>query len=77
MIVDLGSEDRQILVGMGKFYEPEYFVGKRVVVVANLAPKKMAGFVSQGMVLAAGCEHGEKPHLLTVEGEVEPGAKVC
>ena len=77
LIVDLGSEERQILVGMGEFYGPEHFTGKRVVVVANLAPKKMMGYVSQGMVLAAGCGRGEKPVLLTVEEDVPPGSKIC
>ncbi len=77
LIVDLGGEERQILAGMGEFYGPEHFVGKRVVVVANLAPKKMMGYVSQGMVLAAGCGKGEKPVLLTVEEDVPPGSKIC
>ena len=78
MIVDLGGEQRQILAGLAKWYKPEEFVGKYVVVVANLKPKRMAGLVSQGMLLAT-CEEGEegRPVLLTVEGPVKPGARVC
>ena len=74
--VDLGSERRTILAGLAKWYKPEDFVGKYVIVVANLKPKRMAGLVSEGMVLAAPCEGG-KPVLLTVEEPVEPGSKVC
>lgn len=77
LIVDIGGEKRQVLAGLAKWYKPEDFVGKLVIVVANLKPKRMAGLVSQGMVLAAPCGDGEKPVLLTVEEPVEPGAKVC
>ncbi len=77
LIVDLGGEERQIIAGLGEYYEPEYFVGKRIIVVANLMPKRMMGYTSQGMLLAAGCEKGEKPVLLTVEEEVPPGTKIC
>ncbi|MCE4604902.1 MAG: methionine--tRNA ligase subunit beta [Aeropyrum sp.] len=77
LVVDLGGEERQVLAGIAKWYEPEDLVGKLVVVVANLKPKRMAGEVSQGMVLAAPCGDGEKPVLLTVEEPVPPGSKVC
>ncbi len=77
LIVDLGGEDRQIIAGLGEYYDPEYFVGRRIVVVANLMPKRMMGYTSQGMLLAAGCEKGERPALLTVEGDVPPGTKIC
>ncbi len=77
LIVDIGGERRQVLAGLAKWYKPEDFIGKLVIVVANLKPKRMAGLVSQGMVLAAPCGDGEKPVLLTVEEPVQPGAKVC
>jgi tRNA-binding protein len=77
LIVDLGNEKRQILAGLAKWYKPEDFKGKYVIVVANLKPKRMAGLVSQGMVLAAGCTEDTKPVLLTVEEEVKPGEKIC
>ncbi|MEB3757931.1 MAG: methionine--tRNA ligase subunit beta [Desulfurococcales archaeon] len=77
LIVDLGDEKRQILAGLAKWYKPEDFVGKYVIVVANLKPKRMAGLVSQGMLLAAGCTDDTKPVLLTVSEEVKPGEKIC
>jgi len=77
LIVDLGNETRQILAGLAKWYKPEEFKGKYVIVVANLKPKKMMGLESQGMILAAGCGDEEKPILLTVEAPVKPGTKVC
>ncbi len=77
LIVDLGGEERQIISGIAEWYKPEDLVGKRVVVVANLAPKRIRGYVSEGMILAAGCEKGERPYLVTVEGEVPPGTRVC
>ncbi len=73
--VDLGSERRQIVAGLAPWYEPEQLVGKRIVIVANLKPKKMMGVESQGMLLAAVGRDG-KPYVLTVDGDVEPGAKV-
>ncbi len=77
LIVDLGGEKRQILAGLAKWYKPEDFIGKYVIVVANLKPKRMAGLESQGMILAAPCDASSKPVLLTVEEPVEPGSKVC
>lgn len=76
-IVDIGGEERQILVGVARWYKPEDLVGKLVVVLVNLKPKVMAGLVSQGMVLAAGCGENEKPVFLTVEEPVPLGSKVC
>ncbi len=76
LTVDLGTEKRTILAGLAKWYKPEEFIGKYVIVVANLKPKKMAGMVSEGMILAAPCSGG-KPVPLTVSEPVEPGSKVC
>jgi len=77
LIVDVGGEERQVLAGLAKWYKPEDFIGKMVIVVTNLKPKRMAGLVSQGMVLAAPCNGDGKPVLLTVEEPVEPGSRVC
>ena len=54
--VDLGYETRQIVSGIAKFYEPSALIGKKVVIVANLAPAKLCGIESQGMLLASGEE---------------------
>jgi tRNA-binding protein len=81
LIVNLGSEERQIISGIAEYYSPEQLIGKKVIVVANLKPKMIRGFESQGMILAAGCKEDEdkgiKPTLLTVDGDVPPGTRVC
>ncbi|HWG96054.1 MAG TPA: methionine--tRNA ligase [Nitrospira sp.] len=72
--VSLGTEQRQIVAGIGKKYDPDALIGKTIVIVANLKPAKLMGIESQGMVLAAGDTdvHG----LLTIQEEVDPGTKV-
>ena len=72
--VSLGSEQRQIVAGIGKKYEPETLIGKTIVIVANLKPAKLMGIESQGMVLAAG--DSEVRGLATFIEDVEPGTKV-
>ncbi len=72
--VDLGTEQRQIVAGIGKKYGPEDIVGKTIVVVANLKPAKLMGVESQGMVLAAGDE--EVQGLVTLQEETEIGTRV-
>jgi methionine--tRNA ligase beta chain len=54
--VDLGYEKRQVVSGIAKFYEPEALIGKKIVLVCNLAPAKLCGIESQGMLLASGEE---------------------
>jgi len=74
--VDLGSlGKRTIVAGIGLKYEPEDLVGKRIVVVANLQPRKLMGVLSHGMLLAATGEDG-LPNLLSVDGQPEPGTKI-
>lgn len=72
--VSLGTEQRQIVAGIGKKYEPDALVGKTIVIVANLKPAKLMGIESQGMVLAAGDD--DVRGLLTIQEEVDPGTKV-
>ena len=72
--VSVGAEQRQIVAGIGKRYEPESLIGKTIVVVANLKPAKLMGIESQGMVLAAG--DTEVRGLATFVEDVEPGTKV-
>jgi methionyl-tRNA synthetase len=69
-----GGEQRQIVAGIGKKYEPESLVGKTIIIVANLKPAKLMGIESQGMVLAAG--DSEVRGLATILEEVDPGTKV-
>ena len=72
--VDLGTEQRQIVAGIGKKYDPQSLEGRTVVIVANLKPAKLMGVESQGMVLAAGDK--EVAGLVTVQEDIEPGTKV-
>jgi methionyl-tRNA synthetase len=76
--VDLGYEKRQILSGIAQWYAPEDLIGRRIIIVANLAPRKMRGLESHGMLLAA--SHGEdgKPILATFaeSDEIELGSRL-
>lgn len=76
-MVDVGEESpRQILAGIAEHYEPESLIGKKIVVVANLAPRKLRGFESQGMVCAASVGDGDKPVLATFSEDVPNGARL-
>jgi methionyl-tRNA synthetase len=75
LTVALGEERRTILSGIAEYYAPEDLIGKRVVVVANLAPRKMRGIESQGMILAATDENG-KVVIVTPERLVPSGVEV-
>jgi methionyl-tRNA synthetase len=75
--VDLGFERRQILSGIAEFYTPEELLGKRIAVIANLAPRKMRGLESHGMLLAAsGEDHSSKPILATFSDDIALGSKI-
>jgi len=74
--VDLGYETRQILAGIAKAYEPEQLVGRKIVIVANLAPRKMRGLESNGMLLAASLGEEGKPVLASFLEDVPLGAKL-
>jgi methionyl-tRNA synthetase len=72
MKVDIGLETRTILGGIGKSYEPSELVGRKVVVVANLAPRKLMGTESHGMLLCAS-DNSSKPYLLAPQDDAKPG----
>jgi methionyl-tRNA synthetase len=75
--VDLGPlGKRQILSGIAEFYTPEELTGRRIVVIANLAPRKMRGLESHGMLLAASDGDHGKPHLATCGDEIALGARL-
>ncbi len=73
--VEIGTETRTILSGIAKYYTPEEMVGKLVVVVTNLAPAKLCGTVSEGMLLCASDDEGHVV-LLTPEQVVKSGSKI-
>lgn len=73
--VKLGDEERQVVAGIAKSYEPENLIGKKVVIVANLQPVKLMGLESQGMILAVETESGEL-QILNVSDLVKNGTRV-
>lgn len=73
--VDLGSEVRQIVAGIAEAYAPEALIGRKVVIVANLAPRKLRGLESNGMIVAASLDGG-KPVLAAFLEDVPVGARL-
>jgi len=77
MQVDIGEEKpRQILAGIAEYYAPEKMVGRKVVIVANLQPRKLRGYESQGMVVAASYGEEGRPVIATFEEDVPNGARL-
>ncbi len=75
--IDLGEErPRQILAGLAEYYEPEKLIGRKVVVVANLKPRKMRGLESQGMICAASLAEDDSPALASFLEDVKIGARL-
>jgi len=74
--VDLGYEKRQILAGIAQYYEPERLIGRKVVIVANLAPRKLRGLESNGMILAASVGDLGAPVLAGFLEDVPLGARL-
>ena len=71
-----GLDNRTILSGIAQFYKPEDLVGKQVLFIANLAPRKIRGIESQGMILSAVDVDGNLS-VTTLEHELKPGSEVC
>ncbi len=78
LTVDIGTETRQILAGIRAWYPPEALIGKEIVVIANLAPRKMRGLESCGMLLAASEGEGDNRTaiILQPQRDVPPGSPV-
>ncbi len=75
LVLDLGSETRQVFAGIRGAYEPSELEGRLTVMVANLKPRKMRFGMSEGMVLAAGGDNGG-PYLLAPDSDAQPGMRV-
>lgn len=73
--IDIGTEVRQVLAGIAEAYAPETLVGRKVVIVANLAPRKLRGYESNGMIVAASLEGG-RPVLASFLEDVPVGARL-
>ncbi len=74
--VDIGSETRQIIAGIGKHYSPEDLVGTSIVIVANLEPRALMGLESQGMLLAASDEGKTSLVLVRPDKDIAPGSLI-
>lgn len=74
--VDMGNEQRQLVAGLKGHYTANQLVGKNLIVAANLAPRKMRGVESQGMLLAASTPDQSRVVILTTESDVPPGSAV-
>jgi methionyl-tRNA synthetase len=74
LTLDLGQGQRTVVAGIAETHKSEQLVGKNLVILANLAPRKLMGVTSEGMVLAA--EQGGNVYLLTADGNPPAGAKV-
>ena len=70
-----GQRERQVVSGIAKWYAPEDLVGKKLLVVANLKPVKLRGEISEGMILSAEC--GDDVQVITLEGTIKAGSKIC
>ena len=73
--IDIGTEVRQVVAGIAEAYAPEPLIGRKVVIVANLAPRKLRGLESNGMIVAASLEGG-KPVLAGFLEDVPPGTRL-
>ena len=77
LTIDVGEEQpRQILAGIAQYYDPEKLVGRKIVVVANLKPRKLRGYESQGMLLGASVGEEGRPILATFTEDVPNGARL-
>jgi methionyl-tRNA synthetase len=76
LMVDIGSEVRQVVAGVAEHYTPEHLVGMKVVLVANLQPRKLRGVESNGMILAASVGEEGRPVLATFKEDVPKGSKL-
>jgi methionyl-tRNA synthetase len=69
----LGTEQRQVVAGIAKSYQPEELIGKKVLMVANLKPAKLFGLDSQGMILAVDTPDDGKVNVIIVDDKIELG----
>jgi methionyl-tRNA synthetase len=76
LMVDIGSEVRQVCAGIAEYYRPEQLAGMKVIVVTNLQPRKLRGVESNGMIVAASVGEDGKPVLATFNEDVPKGARL-
>jgi methionyl-tRNA synthetase len=76
LLVDIGSEVRQVVAGIAEYYEPEKLIGMKVVLVTNLQPRKLRGVESNGMIVAASVGEQGRPVLVTFKEDAANGARL-
>lgn len=78
LVIDLGTEKRQIVTGLAEHYQPEEMKGKYVIVITNLEPRRIFGIESQGMILAT-CGEKAKPAIATIDKMSDEliGERIC
>ena len=76
LVVDLGFEKRQIVAGIAVAYQPESLIGRKVVIVANLQPRKLRGLESNGMIVAASIGPDTTPVLAGFHEDIQNGARL-
>lgn len=74
LLVNIGSEQRTLVAGIAQHYKAPDLIGKQIIIVKNLKPRKLKGITSQGMLLAA--RKGDELRLLTVDAEIAPGSSI-
>lgn len=74
MRVKVGEEERTVVAGIARHYEPEQLIGKKVVIVANLKPTKLRGTLSEGMILAA--SDADNVEVLMIQSDISAGNRV-
>lgn len=72
--IKVGDKEKQIVAGIGKFYNPQDLIGKSIVIVDNLEPKKLMGLQSEGMLLAA--SNDEELSLIIPDKEIKDGSQI-
>jgi len=76
LMVDIGTEVRQLVAGLAEYYQPESLIGMKVVVVTNLQPRKLRGVESNGMIVAASADEPGRPVLVTFKEDIANGARL-
>jgi len=74
LTIDLGDGERTLVAGLAQYYKKEALIGKKIIVLTNLEPRKLRGILSEGMLLAA--VEGENVSILTPDKDIAPGAKI-
>ncbi len=74
LTIDIGTEKRTIVAGLAKFYKADELLGKKIIVLTNLEPRKLRGVLSKGMLLAA--DDGKNVSILTIDKDIPQGSKI-